>query len=203
MTTGVVGVLLAGGQSRRMGGGDKCLRTIGGVTILARIIKRVQGQVGPLVINANGDSQRFAEFGLPVVADVVPDFAGPLAGILSGMEWAAKHVPDCHWIASIPTDAPFLPQEFIARLSVAMDREGSDLACAASAGRVHPVIGLWPVEMRTNLRHALIDEDVRKIDAFTENYRVAVVNFDASPVDPFFNTNRPEDLEEAERLIKQ
>ena len=203
MTTGIVGVLLAGGQSRRMGGGDKCLRTIGGVTILARIIERVQEQVGPLVINANGDSQRFAEFGLAVVADVVPEFAGPLAGILSGMEWAAEHAPGCHWIASIPTDVPFLPQNFITRLSDAMGKEGSDLACAASAGRVHPVIGLWPIKMRANLRHALIDEDVRKIDAFTENYRVAVVSFDSSPVDPFFNTNRPEDLEEAERLIKQ
>ena len=203
MTTGIVGVLLAGGQSRRMGGGDKCLRTIGGVMILARIIERVRDQVKHLAINANGDPQRFSEFDLPVVADVIPDFAGPLAGILSGMEWAAKHAPDCPWIASIPTDAPFLPQDLITRLSEAMGRDGGDLACAASTGRVHPVIGLWPVEMRADLRQALVDEDVRKIDAFTANYRVTEVTFDSDPVDPFFNTNKPEDLEEAERLIKQ
>lgn len=203
MITGIVGVLLAGGQSRRMGGGDKCLRKIGDVTILARIIGRVQGQVSQLVINANGNPQRFAEFGLPVVGDVIPDFAGPLAGILSGMEWAAKHAPDCPWIASIPTDAPFLPRDLITRFVEAIDREGSDLACAASAGRVHPVIGLWPVVMRSDLRHALVDKDVRKIDAFTANYRVAEVTFDTDPVDPFFNTNRPEDLEEAEQLIKR
>ena len=203
MKADIVGVLLAGGQSRRMGGGDKCFRTIGGVTILAQIIQRVQEQVSQLVINANGDSLRFAGYDLPIVGDTVPGFAGPLAGILSGMEWVVKHAPDCSWIASIPTDAPFLPQDLITRLSDAMGNEGNDLACAASAGRAHPVIGLWPVKMRANLRHALVNEDVRKIDAFTENYKVTVVNFDSDPIDPFFNTNRPEDLEEAEQLIKR
>ena len=202
MTTGIVGVLLAGGQSRRMGGGDKCLRTVGGVTILARIIDRVRDQVSRLVINANGDPQRFAEFGLPVVADIVPDFAGPLAGVLSGMDWAAEHAPDCRWIASIPTDAPFLPTNLVARLHEALVGENAELACAASAGRVHPVVGLWPVEMRAQLRQALVIEDVRKIDAFTANYRLAEVTFAIDPVDPFFNTNKPEDLQEAERLIK-
>jgi molybdopterin-guanine dinucleotide biosynthesis protein A len=185
-----------------MGGGDKCLRTIGGVTILARIIDRVQDQVSRLAINANGDPQRFAEFSLPVVADVVPDFAGPLAGVLSGMEWAAEYEPDCRWIASIPTDAPFLPTDLIAKLSEVLVRENAELACAASGGQVHPVVGLWPVEMRAQLRQALVVEDIRKIDVFTVNYRLAEVTFDVDPVDPFFNTNRPEDLQEAERLIK-
>ena len=201
MPNSVAGVLLAGGQSRRMGGGDKCLRAIGGIPILARVIERVRDQVGHLILNANGDPLRFSEFGLPVVPDVVPGFAGPLAGVLSGMEWVAEHASDCCWMASIPTDAPFLPLDLIARLREQLAAKNAELACAASAGRTHPVIALWPVAMRAELRQALVADDIRKIDVFTARYRLAEVAFDVDPVDPFFNTNRPEDLAEAERLI--
>ncbi len=127
---------MAGGQSRRMGGGDKCLRPLAGKPILAYVIDRVRPQVGPLVLNANGDPARFAAFGLPVVADVVGDFAGPLAGVLTGLEWAAEQAPaqgpGCAWLASFATDAPFLPQDLVARLLAAVETEGAEMACAAS-----------------------------------------------------------------------
>jgi molybdopterin-guanine dinucleotide biosynthesis protein A len=200
MTGAVVGVLLAGGQSRRMGGGDKSLRLLGGRLILDRVIDRLRPQVGQLILNANGDPGRFAATGLPVVADSVEGFAGPLAGVLAGLDWAAANARSALWIATAATDAPFLPRDLVRRFVVATE-EGADLVCAASHGRSHPVIGLWPVRLREDLRRALIDEDVRKVDVWTARYRLAVVDFTADPVDPFFNVNTPEDLAAAEQLI--
>ena len=199
-TLPVIGLLLAGGQSRRMGGGDKCLRELGGETILARIIASVRTQVSRLVLNANGDPDRFAFYGLPVIADSVAGFAGPLAGVLAGLDWAAATAPDCTWVASMPTDAPFLPTDLVDRLVAAVE-QGADLACAASGGQSHPVVGLWPVRLRDDLRRALTVEHIHKVDVWTGRYRLAVVDFPIAAVDPFFNTNRPEDLAEAERLL--
>ncbi len=196
----VVGLLLAGGQSRRMGGGDKCLRLLGGETILARIIARVRSQVRQLVLNANGDPARFAPYGLPVVADSVEGSAGPLAGVLAGLDWAAANAPDCPWVASVPTDAPFLPADLVARLFAAAD-QGVEMACAASGGRSHPVVGLWPVRLRGDLRRALTVEQIRKVDVWTGRYRLATVDFPIGEIDPFFNANRPEDLAEAGRFL--
>ncbi|QCO00853.1 MULTISPECIES: molybdenum cofactor guanylyltransferase MobA [Azospirillum] len=200
-TEGIAGVLLAGGLSRRMGGGDKSLRTLGGRSILERIVATVRPQVGPLVLNANGDPARFAAFGLPVAADVVEGFAGPLAGVLTGMEWARANAPDCRWLASFATDAPFIPGDLVARLVAAVEREGADLACARSDGQEHPVFGLWRVDLADDLRRAMVEEDMRKVDAWTARHRLAVADFATDPVDPFFNTNRPDDLAEAERLM--
>ncbi|ALJ34703.1 molybdenum cofactor guanylyltransferase MobA [Azospirillum brasilense] len=200
-TEGIAGVLLAGGLSRRMGGGDKSLRTLGGRSILERIVATVRPQVGPLVLNANGDPARFAAFGLPVAADVVEGFAGPLAGVLTGMEWARANAPGCRLLASFATDAPFIPGDLVARLVGAVEREGADLACARSDGQEHPVFGLWRVDLADDLRRAMVEEDMRKVDAWTARYRLAVADFATDPVDPFFNTNRPDDLAEAERLM--
>ena len=198
----ILGLLLAGGQSRRMGGGDKCLRELAGRPILAHVIDRVRPQVRGLLLNANGDPARFADFGLPVVADGVPDFAGPLAGVLAGLDWATVHAPELPWVMSVPTDAPFLPHDLARRLLHACEGRRADMACAASDGRSHPVAGLWPVRLRHNLRRALVEEGVRKVDEWTAQYRLATVEFPADPIDPFFNTNRPEDLAEAERLLE-
>ena len=196
---------MAGGLSRRMGGGDKCLQPLAGRPILTHIVERVQPQVSALVLNANGDPARFEAFGLPVAADVVEGFAGPLAGVLTGLEWAATITPECRWLASFACDAPFLPEDLVARLMAAAEAEGADLACAASGGRAHPVFGLWPLALKDELAHALREEEVRKVDVWTGRYRLATVAFDeietpAGPLDPFFNTNRPEDLEVAERF---
>ena len=199
--TAVAGVLLAGGLARRMGGGDKCLRPLAGETLLARVIARVAPQVGPLILNANGDPARFAPYGLPVVADVVEGHAGPLAGILTALDWAAEHAPHHPLVASFATDAPFLPRDMVEVMVEARDLAGADLACAVSGGRTHPVFGLWPVELRADLRHALVEQGERKIDRWTASHRLVEVVFPCDPVDHFFNANRADDLAEAERLI--
>jgi len=196
----VAGVLLAGGRARRMGGGDKCLRLLGGRPLLAHVIERAAPQVAALVINANGDGGRFARFRLPVVGDGVAGFAGPLAGVLAGLDWAAAHAPGCMRVASFATDAPFFPPDLVARLGEALDA-GAVLACAASSGRAHPVFGLWPVRLREELRDALVREGIRKVDDWTARYRLAEVDFQAGPHDPFFNANAPEDLARAEDIL--
>jgi len=194
------GVLLAGGLARRMGGGDKPMRTIGGRTILDRVIARLKPQCDGLILNANGDPERFAAFGLPVIADTVQDFPGPLAGILAALDWAAANRPDVAWILSAAADCPFLPRDLVARLQRARIAEGAQLAVAASAGQTHPVIGLWSVALRDELRHALVDEDIRKIDRWTARYKLATVTWQTEPLDPFFNANTMDDIAEAERL---
>ncbi len=196
-----IGVLLAGGQARRMGGGDKCLRHLAGRPILAHVIERTRPQVDDLILNANGDPGRFDDFGLQVVPDVIEGFAGPLAGVLTGMEWARVHQPDCPWIVTIATDTPFFPADLVPAMMAALENEQAELACAVSDGRTHPVFGLWPVSLADALRSAMVDEDMRKVDRFTGRYRLAEAVFSTAPFDPFFNTNRPEDLEQAERLL--
>lgn len=197
----VVGVILAGGLSRRMGGGDKSLRLLGGRPILTHVIARSRGQVGRLVLNANGDPRRFAQFRLPVAADSVAGFAGPLAGVLAGLDWAREHAPDCPYVASFATDAPFLPRDLVPRLLAAVADGKADLACARSAGQDHPVFGLWPVRLAEDLRRALVEEGLHKVDMWTARYRLTAVEFAVQPIDPFFNANRPEDMAEAERLL--
>ncbi len=195
----VAGVVLAGGLSRRMGGGDKALKILAGKTILERVIARARPQVAALVLNANGDASRFARYGLPVAADSVAGFAGPLAGVLAGLDWAAKSLPGVSHVASFATDAPFFPPDLVKRLEEAVRDGKHDLACAASGGRDHPVFGLWPVALREDLRQALAD-GLRKVDLWTARHRLARVEFAASPYDPFFNVNSPEDLAEAEKI---
>lgn len=202
MNDKIVAVLLAGGLSRRMGGQDKMLRGLGGESILARVIARVEPQVGILLLNANGDPERFADFGLPVVEDVVGDHAGPLAGLLTGMEWTRVNAPQCPWVLTVPTDAPFLPRDLVERLMRALEDEGAEMACASSGGRHHPVCGLWPVRLAGELRRAM-EEGVRKVDIWTARYKLAVADWPTEPVDPFFNANRPEDMAEAERILGQ
>jgi molybdenum cofactor guanylyltransferase len=196
----IPGVLLAGGLARRMGGGDKPMRQIGGRTILDRVIARLTPQCDGLLLNANGDPARFASFGLPVIADTIENFPGPLAGILAGLDWLAANRPEASWMLSAAADCPFLPRDLVARLHRTRARQEAQLAVAASGGQSHPVIGLWSVGLRGELRHALVVEDVRKIDRWTARYALATVNWPAEPLDPFFNANTVDDIAEAERL---
>ncbi|MEK9673392.1 MAG: molybdenum cofactor guanylyltransferase MobA [Rhodospirillaceae bacterium] len=196
----VQGVLLAGGLARRMGGGDKPLRTLGGRPILDHVIARARPQVANLLLNVNGDPARFASYGLPTAVDVIEGHAGPLAGILTGLEWAAATAPDARWVASFATDAPFFPEGLVVRLIAETEAADADMACAMSGGRTHPVFAIWPVRLRNELRAAMETEYMRKIDAWTERYRIVHVDFAAEPVDPFFNINKPENLAEAEKL---
>jgi molybdopterin-guanine dinucleotide biosynthesis protein A len=184
-----------------MGGGDKCLKELGGRTLLGRILSVAAPQVGPIVLNSNSDPASFAAYGLSVVPDTVGEFAGPLAGVLTGLEWARAHAPECEWVASFACDAPFAPADLVARLLAAVEAEGADLACASSGGRDHPVFALWPVRLAGALREAVVAEGVRKVDVWTGRYRLAHAQFGTEPVDPFFNVNRPEDLVAAEALL--
>ena len=199
--TEVIGVLLAGGLSRRMGGGDKCLSGFGETTLLGRAIGRARPQVAALVLSANGDPDRFADFDVPVVTDAVSGFVGPLAGVLTGMEWAMRARPNARWIATFATDAPFFPRDLVARFVASLEGGDSDLARAASAGRAHPVFGLWPVNLAGGLRRALTEEGLRKIDIWTARYRMCDVSFATEPVDPFFNVNDPPDLEHGQAML--
>jgi molybdopterin-guanine dinucleotide biosynthesis protein A len=198
--TATLGVILAGGLARRMGGGDKPMRRIGGRTILDHVIERLVPQCDGLVLNANGDPARFASFGLPVVPDTVEDYPGPLAGVLAALDWTAANRPGVEWVVSAAGDCPFLPRDLVDRLHRARMAQDAQLAVAASGDQTHPVIGLWKVALRDELRHALVEEDMRKIDRWTARYRLATVSWPAEPVDPFFNANTVEDLAEAERL---
>ena len=195
-----LGLVLAGGLARRMGGGDKARIEIGGVSILDRVLATLSAQCTGMIINANGDPKRFADTGLTVVADSVPDFAGPLAGILAGRDWVAANRPGIEWIVSVPGDCPFLPRDLVARLHTARSAEGKPLACAHSGDWRHPVVGLWPVALREDLRQAITVEDLRKIEVWTARHGVALADWAVEPVDPFFNVNTPEDAEQATRL---
>ena len=199
----VLGLVLAGGLARRMGGGDKTRIRLGDKTILERVLARLKPQCMAIILNANGDPARFADTSLPVVADSVEGFAGPLAGILAGLDWAAAHAPAIRDIASVPGDCPFLPGDLVTRLSAARQAAGVPLACARSGEWRHPVVGLWPVALREDLRKALTEENMRKIEAWTARHGVAVADWPATPIDPFFNVNTPADAAEAKRIATQ
>src|SRR5262245_57682351 len=198
-----LGLILAGGLARRMGGGDKARIKIGGRTILERVLATMTPQCAGLIINANGDPARFADAKLPVVADSIPDFAGPLAGILAGLDWAAANAPGVADIASVPGDCPFLPADLVPRLADARDAAKTPLACARSGDWRHPVVGLWPVALREDLRKALTVEGLHKIEIWTARHGVAIADWPIKPVDPFFNVNTPEDVAAAERVAAQ
>jgi len=196
---GAVGVILAGGLARRMGGGDKPMLDIGGRTILDHVISRFRPQCDDLLLNANGDPERFAALGLPVVADNIANYPGPLAGILAALDWTAKHHPEARWVASAAGDCPFLPRDLVVRLHDARAQVDATLVVAQSGAQRHPVTGLWRVDLREELRDALTS-GVRKIQLWTGSYPIAVATWAIEPVDPFFNVNTSDDLAEAKRL---
>jgi molybdopterin-guanine dinucleotide biosynthesis protein A len=198
-----LGLVLAGGLARRMGGADKGRILIGGATILERVLGRLAPQCRQLILNANGDATRFADTGLTVVADGAPDYAGPLAGILAGLDWAAAHTPEIEWVVSAPSDCPFLPRDLVERLHRARINAGTPLACAGSAQRRHSVVALWALALREDLRHALLSEGVRKVEIWTARHGIAIAEWPDAPVDPFFNVNTAEDVAEANRVAAQ
>jgi molybdopterin-guanine dinucleotide biosynthesis protein A len=204
-TERVVGVILAGGRSSRMGGGDKCLLPIAGRPVLASVIARLKPQVSDIIINANGDVSRFADFGLPVIADSVGGLAGPLAGVHAGLEWVKANVPDVGYIVTVPSDTPFFPSDLVHRFLAVM-KDHPTLLVATSEEGVHPVVGLWPVAMAPQLEESLA-QGMRKVGAWTKQHGAREVFFSAvkvggRQVDPFFNINRPEELAEADALLR-
>lgn len=199
------GLVLAGGLARRMGGGDKARIKIGRSTIIDRVLATLSGQCVDIIINANGDTNRYEDTGCEIVSDSVPDFAGPLAGILAGLDWLAEQHNGIEWMLSVPADCPFLPDDLVERLHEARRRMGAGvpLACARSGEWRHPVVGLWPLALRENLRKALMEEGLHKIEVWTARHGVAIADWPDQPVDPFFNVNTPEDVQRAEAIALQ
>ena len=201
----VTGVVLAGGQSRRMGGGDKGLLDLAGKPMLAHVVERLAPQVNRIVINANGDPSRFSSFGLPVVADTVGDFVGPLAGVLAGMRWSIAHAPEARWIVTAAGDAPLLPRDLVGRLMAAVEAGPGGIALAQSNGELHPVIGLWPVALAADLETQL-GQGVRKVLHWTDRHGTLPVPFAPArigglDVDPFFNANTPPELDQLRAMF--
>jgi molybdopterin-guanine dinucleotide biosynthesis protein A len=200
----VAGILLAGGRSSRMGGGDKCLRPLAGKPILARIVERLEPQVSAMVINANGDPARFAGFGLPVVADSVTGFAGPLAGVHAGLAWVQANHPGLRYVVTVATDTPFFPANLVRRFLAEAEGVAGLLVARSEAG-VHPVIGLWPVALAAELERSLKAGE-RTVGKWVAEHGAAEVFFpeleiSGRRIDPFFNINQPQDLAEADGLL--
>lgn len=200
-----IGMILAGGLASRMGGGDKALIEAGGETMLARVAARLAGQCRTVLLNANGDPARFSAYGLPVLADVVEGYCGPLAGVLTGLEWLRDHVPDRApgegWLLTVAADTPLFPLDLARRLACAAAAENAEIAVARSGDRTHPVFGLWSADLAQDLRRALTQDGERRLNAWAKSRRLATVAWPTTPYDPFFNVNTPEDADELRRML--
>jgi molybdopterin-guanine dinucleotide biosynthesis protein A len=195
-----LGVILAGGLSRRMGGNDKALLPLAGRSLAEHAVERLVPHCESVILNTNSDSSLFAWMGLPVVPDSIPDHPGPLAGILAALEWSAAHRPDIAWVVSAPADTPFIPRDLVLRLHEACQKKRKPIACAASGSQTHFAVGLWPVSLRHELRCSLVEKGTRSIREWLNTHGYAEVSWPVDPVDPFFNINTPEDLKHAEIL---
>jgi molybdenum cofactor guanylyltransferase len=194
-------IILAGGRATRMAGADKASQMLGGKPLIAHVLAALKPQCGVIVINANGDAARFAALDVPVAPDDVPGFAGPLAGILAGLDYLAARRPDLLYAVSAATDTPFLPDDLVAKLQAAQIAAKAEIAVARSDNIVHPTFALWPISLRTDLREALVDEGLHRVTTFFSRYRCAYADWSAEPFDPFFNVNTPDDLYIAERIL--
>ncbi|NVK32917.1 MAG: molybdenum cofactor guanylyltransferase MobA [Rhodobacteraceae bacterium] len=196
--------ILAGGQSRRMGGGDKTLLSLGGHTMLAQILERVRDQSHKIILNANNAAERFEDYGLPVVSDAIEGFLGPLAGLLSAMTYAKQHSPEITHIITVSSDSPFLPIDLIDRFCTSTPVATPVLALASSRERLHPVFGLWPISLESDLRSWLQQGKTGKVLAWADRHDSIEISFPDDPdtgLDPFFNVNTPEDLDTARRMV--
>ena len=201
MSGGIAGLVLAGGQGRRLGNRDKALVDLCGRPLLAHVFERLAPQCTVVVISANGDPARLADWPAPVVADAGPEPLGPLAGVLAGLDWVATAHPTLCAMVSVSIDTPFLPMDLVARLSEAWRHTGAEAASAVSGGRRHPVVALWPLAMRGAVRQALAGDAGRSVDRLLRAHRCADVIWTNEPFDPFFNINHPQDLERARNLL--
>lgn len=196
-------LILAGGRARRMGGGDKGLQMVGGRTIFSRIFERIAPQAARITINANGDISRLRDLGLEIIPDTIPDYAGPLAGVLAGLDWMAKTHPGKAHLLTVPCDCPFLPRDLAAKLVAARNQSGLPLACAHSGDFSHPAIALWPVDLREDLRKALRDEQLHKVQLWQRRHGCAEASWPVAPFDPFLNVNHPDDVARANIIAEQ
>lgn len=197
----IVGVILAGGLARRMGGGDKCLLPLVGKTLLQRTIERAQPQVKTLLLNANGNSLRFARTRLPVISDIYPNNRGPLAGIHAGLDWIRKNNPNAEWLASFASDTPFFPSTLVADLLTAAKKTNANLAIASSLARQHPTFALWHISLISLIEQQLHSDEIPRLQDWMAAQTPTEVSFKADEYDPFFNINTPQDLYAAEPMV--
>ncbi len=205
-TPDILALVLAGGLSRRMEGRAKPLLRLGGRLLIDFVIEKARAQCGAVALNLHDGAPEtlapFADLGLAVAMDAAPGRLGPLAGVLGGLDFAAERHPHAEFVLSLPCDGPFLPDDLAARLLQAARETKSGLACAASGGRLHHVVALWPLGLREDLRRALLQRDMRAVGEFQRGYDIAAVEWPATPRDPFFNINAPDDLAQAETLLR-
>ncbi|MTI09024.1 molybdenum cofactor guanylyltransferase MobA [Curvivirga aplysinae] len=199
----IVAVVLAGGLARRMNGEIKPLKELAGKSILSHIIDRITPQVDQIVINLNQNEDLFRKYGYPITKDSIDGFVGPLGGVLAGMDWIAENFPEAEYMISVPGDGPFLPLDLVERLLLPIRENDKQLSVAVSNGRTQPVVGAWDISLRENLREALLEEKLYKVDRWTSRYRIGEVDFSQPDYDPFYNTNKIEDIAEAEKLLLQ
>jgi molybdopterin-guanine dinucleotide biosynthesis protein A len=197
----VVGIILAGGLAKRMGGGDKCLLPLAGKTLLQRTVERAQPQVASLLLNANGNSLRFARTRLPVIPDVYPGNLGPLAGVHAGLSWMQSTNPDAEWLASFASDSPFFPADLVTKLFEAATSQNAQLAVASSKNRTHPIFALWHASLLGKIEQQLQTGDIPRLQDWIKQQKLVEVEFTAEGYDPFFNINVPQDLYAAEPLV--
>ena len=202
MSSLVNGVILAGGRGRRMGGKKKPLALLRGQTLIEHVVDIVQPQVERLLISANDDPPPYSGAGLPTLPDSCSGHLGPLAGILTAMEWTASEYPNVNYIFSAPVDCPFLPRDLVGKLQAAREAKQADLALASSAAQIHYTIGLWPVSQKERLRSALLFGGVRRVEAWVKRHSIVLVNYEVERIDPFANMNSPDDLALAEMILR-
>jgi molybdopterin-guanine dinucleotide biosynthesis protein A len=184
-----------------MGGGDKCLLPLAGKTLLQRTIERAQPQVKKLLLNANGNSLRFARTRLPVVPDVFPNNRGPLAGIHAALQWMHKDNPDAEWLVSFASDTPFFPSDLVSTLLEAVNQSHSQLAIASSLARRHPTFALWHASLIKPMEQQLQNDEMPRLQDWMSAQNPVEVSFSAIDSDPFFNINTPQDLYAAEPMV--
>ena len=197
----ILGIILAGGLARRMGGGDKCLLPLGGQTLLQRAIAKARPQVNELLLNANGNHLRFTRSGLTVLSDEYPNFPGPLAGIHAGLQWLENHRPEQQWLASFASDTPFFPDNLVSELHRRAQETGASLVLARSGEQTHPIFGLWHRSLLPAIRKALQSDQTPRLQDWAQEQKAESVIFEQTGYDPFFNINRPQDLYDAEALL--
>ncbi len=197
-----IGIILAGGLSRRMGGKNKAEQLLGGELILARIERRLAAQCASIVINSNADTGKFAHLNRPVISDLYPDFRGPLAGILAGMDWVAQHTPETEWVVSIAVDTPFFPDDFVSRLHQERHKKQTRIATACSGQREHPVNALWHISLRDDLRQTVSKTTNGRVMDWINRYPRAITIWETDPVDPFLNINTLDELDQAQGIIQ-
>jgi len=194
-------LILAGGQARRMGGVDKAFLKLGGATLIERAIARARPQIDELIINASGDLARFDSLGCETIADRIGGFLGPLAGILSGLDWMRANRSEARWLASFACDCPFFPADMVKRLIAEAQSRDVKIALAASGERHHPVFAVWSAGLLVTAQSVLRGQGLRKMDDFIAGFPNIRVDFPSAPIDPFFNINTPDDLTQAQALM--